>query len=106
LIDLRSASAEIIEKTLGFYYFLDPFTDSSENIFFVLSPSTHGVLVPNHIGVKARGEAAVPEWEVWYPGEIRLSEVEIAIRVTMSRPDPWEVNLNRDALAKLFPPEE
>jgi len=104
LIDLRTASNASIERTLNdFYYFLDPFDDSAQNIFLVLEESAYSVLVPNEVGVNARGEAAIPELEVWYPQDLPLEVVELAIQVPMSRPDPWEVNLDNEAFIKLFP---
>ncbi len=104
LIDLRMASDESIERTLqDFYYFLDPFTDSAENVFLVLKASAHSMLIPNDVGVNASGEAAIPELEVWYPGNLPLEEVLVAIRVPISRPDPWMVNLDHEAFMQLFP---
>jgi hypothetical protein len=106
LLDLRTASDQLIAHTLQeFYYFLDPYEDSSENVFLVLVPSAYEELVPNYVGVKARGQAAVPELEVWYPSQLPLTMIERAFRVAINRRDPWDVAIDKGAFLKCFPPD-
>jgi len=90
LVDLRDASDAVIETTLrDYYYFLDPFSDSAENVFLLLESAEYELLIANEVGLNYSGAAAVPEVEVWYPKTLPLSKIRTAIRVPIRRADPF-----------------
>ncbi len=102
LVDLRSATAEIIDDALDRYYFLDPFSRSRVNVFLLLDPSALSALVPNHAGrTNPERLVAVPNIEVWHPGPLSLTDIKSAIRVPCKRPRKWDW-INHDALKEIL----
>jgi hypothetical protein len=102
LVDLRTATREVIDDALDRYYFLDPFTATRVNAFILLGAPALNALVPNHVG---RGNferlVVVPNVEVWYPGRLSLRLIDRVIRVKLKRPGKWD-HMNLAVLEEIF----
>jgi hypothetical protein len=99
LFDLRDHSAEVSQRILDDYYFLDPtwFQEVKNGwiiyqvAYLVLDPASYEKIIPNHKVHEHGGETGkylhfIPHGEVWIDDHVPLDWIETVILANLKRP--------------------
>ncbi|MFT4578867.1 MAG: hypothetical protein ACI9UO_001693 [Nitrospinales bacterium] len=88
LFDLRDKTAQTLEQTLDYQYFLSNH-NWNINAFLILDVAAHKDLIPNEAAVGSN-KMHIPEVEVWSSTPIPLTKISNIIEVQITnRPDPF-----------------
>lgn len=98
VFDLRSATPEQIDDSLGKYYFLSPSFAENHPVYLFLNASCFDRLVP---WIRWKEESAwsdmvIPYVEAGYPGDLDFGLIDEILRLDIDQPlSPLEISLRR-----------